>query len=357
MATQMLPFLPQASLAAMQPQMDVSVASVPGQQYDVVLPPLETPEGVMSREEATRVYGGQVRDWGHKFLETDAAYGKTRGEGACIFVLDTGGSYSNDDLTESGRYLPNFAKNFTDAKTMDDMHGHSTHCAGIAAASNNDAFVIGVAPGARLVPVKVLNDSGSGQYAWIASAIRYVADVEGLPVAPDGTPLKRIISMSLGGGSADKGVTDAIDYAISKGVFIVVAAGNSGYRAGKDTVNFPGNYTPVVTVASLDQGGTVSSFSSAGPAVDIAAPGGKVLSTLPKNQVGTMSGTSMATPHVAGVVALLVSAYGFTHQDQLAKFLEEKAKDMGDAGKDQRTGAGAPIVSGYFAAGAATLAG
>lgn len=353
MTTQVLPLLSPAT----QPQMDCGVASVPGQQYDVVLPPMETPTDVMTREQAIKLYGGQVRDWGHKFLEADAAYAKTRGEKACIFVLDTGGSYSNDDLTASGRYLPQFAKSFTGEKSMDDGHGHSTHCAGIAAASDNDSGVIGIAPGARLVPVKVLTDGGSGQYDWIASAIRYVADVEGLPTAPDGTPLKKIISMSLGGGSTDKGVTDAIDYAISKGVFIVVAAGNSGYREGKDTVAFPGNYKPVITVASLDQGGTVSSFSSAGPAVDIAAPGGKILSTLPGNKVGTMSGTSMATPGVAGVVAILVSAYNFTHQDQLAKFLEEKAKDMGLVGKDPRTGAGAPIVSGYFKEGAAIMAG
>jgi subtilisin family serine protease len=322
--------------------MDCGIASVPaaGIKYDVEIPQLENPTEILTREEMAERMGGQTHDWGHEYLKSESAYPTTKGRGATIFVLDTAGKYDHDEL--KARTLHQYAKNFTDAKTDDDMHGHSTHVAGIAAAGDNDVGVIGVAPEANLVPLKVLNDSGSGQYAWIASAIRYVADIQDFAD-------RKIISMSLGGGSTNKEVTDAIDYAISKGVFIVVAAGNNGHNGDRDTVAFPGNYEPVITVASLDKSGSVSSFSSAGKAVDVAAPGGDVYSTFRGNAYAKMSGTSMATPQVAGVVALILTANSsITTQQQLADFLAKGAVDLTTPGEDNLTGAGAPIVSGYF---------
>ena len=318
-----------------------SLPPLPGhsKKYDVTLPPNEL-ERVYSRQESKAL--GQVQDWGHRYLKADSAYQHSKGEKACIFVLDTAGQYDHDDLKSN--VLSQYAKNFSDAPSPVDGHGHSHHCAGIAAAANNDTGIIGVAPEAKLVPVKVLNDSGSGQWDWIASAIRYVADIEGLPY-------KKIISMSLGGSGSNPLVVSALDYAISKGVFIVAAAGNSGYQEGKDSVNFPGSHEPVIAVASLDEDGKTSSFSSGGPFVDLAAPGRNVYSTFKGNAYAKMSGTSMACPHVAGVVALVLSAHAeITTQAQLVEYLRKYATDLLTPGFDPRTGAGAPVVDKYFPA-------
>lgn len=281
----------------------------------------------------------QVVDWGVEYLKALDVHNKTRGEKACVFILDTSGKFDHPDLVKNA--LHEYAKNFSSSPTMDDKHGHGTHCAGIACASDNTFGVVGVAPGAKLVPVKVLNDSGSGTYEGIAKAIRHVADLEDFPY-------KKVISMSLGGASGSDILRDAIQYAIKKGVFIVAAAGNSGYN-GRDTVNYPGAYPEVITIASIGPNEKPSRFSSGGPAVDLTAPGEKVFSTHKNGQYIRMSGTSMATPHVAGIAALVLSAHEFIQtQDQLADFLMKGAKDLHTDGKDVRTGAGAPIAIHYF---------
>lgn len=289
--------------------------------------------------EVVNLSAGQVVDWGIKYLKVLDVHAITTGKGSCVFVLDTGGAYDHPDL--QANLLPEYAKNFSDAKTPADNHGHSSHCAGIAAANNNEIGVLGVAPGAKLVPVKVLNDQGSGTYEGVAAGIRYVADLENFPY-------KKVISLSLGGARGTPELQEAIRYAISKGVFIVAAAGNSGYN-GKDTVGFPGAYPEVITVASLGPSEKPSNFSSGGPAVDVIAPGENVYSTHKGGGYVKMSGTSMATPHVAGLVALIVSHRDdIKTQADLEKLLKDKAKDLGEPGHDPRNGAGAPIAVLYI---------
>lgn len=289
--------------------------------------------------EVVNLSEGQIVDWGIKYLKALDVHATTTGDRACVFVLDTGAAYDHPDL--QANLLPQYSKNFTDSESPADNHGHSTHCAGIACANNNEFGVIGVAPGAKLVPVKVLNDQGSGTYEGIAAAIRYVADLEDFPY-------KKVISMSLGGSRGTPDLQAAIRYAIGKGVFIVVAAGNSGYR-GKDTVGFPGAYPEVITVASLGPSETPSSFSSGGPAVDVIAPGENVYSTHTGKGYVKMSGTSMATPHVAGLMALILSHYpNIQNQAELEKLLTDKAKDLGKPGRDPQNGAGAPIAVLYI---------
>jgi subtilisin family serine protease len=158
--------------------------------------------------------------------------------------------------------------------------------------------MIGVSPGSKLRVYKVLGDDGSGRVDWIAKAIRDAAD--------DGCD---VISMSLGGPSADQWIPPALDYARSKGVIVIAAAGNEGPNA--NTVGFPGGYKQCLAVAAHDSADRVASFSSRGPAVFTSGPGVDVRAAYPgpgDGRFATMSGTSMATPYIAGVAALWASA-------------------------------------------------
>jgi subtilisin family serine protease len=196
----------------------------------------------------------------------------------------------------------------------DDDHSHGTHVAGTIGALDNDTGVVGVAPGARLHAVKVLNGNGGGYTSWIVAGIDWVVakgDIE-------------VINMSLGGPGYSQAEYDAIQGAVDAGVAVAVAAGNdrddaSNYSpAAFDNVltvsaiaDFDGEPGGLVTEANTmcrsDEDDTLADFSNFGPAVDIAAPGVCILSTLPGGSYGTYSGTSMASPHVAGALALLAS--------------------------------------------------
>lgn len=301
------------------------------QEWDVILPPYQV-------ETARALAFSQTRDWGHSYLQA-TEFTKSQGVGAYIFILDTGIKTDHPDL--AANVDTKYARDFTNsANGYQDANGHGTHCAGIAAAINNQIGVIGIAPKARLVPIKVLNDSGSGSYSWIASGIRYVADLK----LSDGT--KKIISMSLGGSQGSTELYDAVKYAISKGVFVIAAAGNS-YCNSDETIGFPGNYHEVITVASLDKNEAVSAFSSCGANVDVIAPGSGIYSTHLGDNYAYLSGTSMATPQIAGIAALLTTTYDIKTQATLEVFLRKYAKDLAPKGFDKRSGYGAAIATRY----------
>ncbi|OVE81580.1 hypothetical protein BVY03_02975 [bacterium K02(2017)] len=300
-------------------------------KYDVHLQPYQ-----VQRVEIAK--NSQVTDWGANYLKAKQAHLKTRGESNAIFILDTAGRFDHPDLQKNS--LQNYAQNFTDEKDFADKHGHGTHCAGLAAAIDNQQGVLGMAPEAKLVPIKVLNSKGSGTWEGVASAIEYVTNLKNFPY-------KKIISLSLGGGKGDPLVENAIKAAIASGVFVVAAAGNNGWW-GKSNVDYPGKYDNVLTIASIGPQGKPSSFSSGGTQVDVAAPGEKNLSTGKGNTYVRMSGTSMATPHVAGVIALILSTHPeITNQLELIEFLKKGATDLHTDGNDLRTGAGAPVLTGY----------
>jgi len=183
----------------------------------------------------------------------------------------------------------------------EDDNGHGTHCAGTVAGIDNDIGVIGVAPDVGLYIMKVLNRRGSGSYEDIAAGIITATD------GPDGTPGTNddadVISMSLSGPSSTVDLENAVNYALSYNVVIVAATGNDG----NDYPQYPAAYPGVIGVGATDANDNIASFSNRGE--DIFAPGVYVFSTYLEGNYATMSGTSMATPHVAGVVALAWAAH------------------------------------------------
>ena len=211
-----------------------------------------------------------------------------------IAILDTGIDQDHPDL--ASKIVSQ--KNCTTSPTLDDLYGHGTHVAGIAAAAtNNGAGVAGLGYNASLVNAKGLGDDGSGYYSWLANCIVWAAD-SGV----------KVINMSLGGSGKSQTLQNAVNYAWGKNVVLVAAAGNSGNSAP----SYPAYYTNVIAVAATDQNDKKASWSSYGKWVDVAAPGVSIYSTLPNHtnvigilNYGTLSGTSMATPHVSGLAALV----------------------------------------------------
>jgi subtilisin family serine protease len=276
----------------------------------------------------------------------DAAFGY----GVTVAVLDTGIDYKHPELSGTVVYciytVGTRLYKGTDLAKCADRNGHGTHVAGIIAASLDNVGVAGVAPKVRLVAVKVLSDSGSGYYSDIAEGI-----VEAVKAGV------KILSMSLGGPSDSSVLRDASYWAYQQGAIQVVAAGNSGDGdSTTDNVAYPARYSWVIAVAAVDQNYNVPTWSSDGPEVDVAAPGVNILSTYPGGRYAYMSGTSMATPHVTGVVALIQavrSALGLRPltPDEMYQVLTSTARDIGPAGFDVFSGYG--LVDAYAAVNAA----
>lgn len=258
------------------------------------------------------------------------------GKGVVVAVIDTGVNYLHNEL--KGRVINgrDFANN--DDDSMDD-NGHGTHCAGTVAGTT-----FGVAPEATILAVKVMAKNGGGTWGNIASGVQYVAEFNQNGQTVD------IVSMSLGGPSPIKQVLrDAFDNALALGIRFAVAAGNSGHY--KSTIDAPGDQKDVVTVGATNFRNWIAPFSSRGPVIkygepyikpDIVAPGVDIKSCWigGEDATRTISGTSMATPHVAGAMALLLYFQPKTKQNALLKALELTAQDLGDSGKDNNFGSG-----------------
>lgn len=238
-----------------------------------------------------------------------------------IAIVDTGVDYNHPDLTGKVDTANDwdFVNNDNDA--MDD-NLHGTHVAGIAAANtNNGVGIAGVSINtAKILPVKVLNQNGSGYYSWVAAGIIYAADHGA-----------KVINLSLGGSSGSSTLEDAVNHAWNKGAVVVAAAGNSN----NPSKTYPGAYQNAMAVWASDQNDNKASFSSYGSWVDIGAPGVNILSTIPWSkdtkdglQDGYYlgSGTSMATPHVSGLAGFLFSQ----HTDWSATAVRTKIESTAD---------------------------
>lgn len=272
------------------------------------------------------------RQWNMSVIKAEAAHSVTRGDGAVIAVIDTGVDASHQDL--QGRLLPgrDFVQN--DA-TPQDGDGHGTHVTGIAAASGGNGIgVYSTAPGARVLPVRVLGDDGSGTDEQVARGIDY-ARTQGADV----------INLSLGGlplidNIAPGEFSAAVQRAVDAGIVVVAAAGNDSLPICEQ----PEIRGKILCVGSIDRR-EMRSFFSSGDQDSIMAPGGSatggdedILSTLPGSKYGEIAGTSQAAPHVAGVAGLLVSrgVRGPAAVDRI----KATARDAGPAGPDPVYGVG-----------------
>jgi len=278
--------------------------------------------------------------WGiTRINAVSAQTGGFTGTGIKVAVLDTGTDYTHPDL--KANYLGGYDFVNRDNDPMDD-HSHGTHVAGTVAAASNGFGVLGAAPQAGLYSVKVADSSGYCSYSNIIAGINWAVDNNA-----------DVITMSLGGTSSSSTLQSACDNAYSKGVVLVGAAGNSG-----GAVIYPAAYSSVIAVSAVDSTNTRASWSCYGPQIEFAAPGVSIKSTMPGGLYGFKSGTSMATPHVTGAVALLMStdAAGTSYDAnkngkwdpaEVRSRLQKTATDLGATGKDNYYGYG--LVNAYAA--------
>lgn len=267
----------------------------------------------------------QTLPWGVDRINADLS--SYTGQSATICVVDTGIDKNHPDLQANiigGRnFVPKGA--VVDPIKWDDDNGHGTHVAGTIAAVNNGIGVVGVAPQASLLAAKVLNRQGSGYTSDVIAGIEYCV-VQGA----------RVISMSLGSNTDVQALHDAVDAAYAQGVLLVAAAGNNYGGA----VSYPAAYDSVIAVSATDSSNTLASFSSVGHQVELAAPGVSILSTWKDGGYATISGTSMATPHVSGTAALAMQANPLMSNVEIRVLLQNTANDLGTAGRDNLYGFG-----------------
>lgn len=309
------------------------------------------------------------RQWGPVNIKAPEAWSVTRGAGVTVAVVDTGADFKHPDLRANlvARSGSNIIRNTAyrcpfqntpkkarrSSAIAQDDHGHGTHVSGtIAAVTGNGIGVAGVAPAAKVLPVKVLDEEGSGSDEDVARGICFAADngakIINLSLGFD--PVGSVIVTTLG-NDTDK----AISYAHSKGSALIIAAGNESFPA----CDFPASHTKALCVGSVDRRDVKSWFSNFGTNVGVVAPGGlgslfcdddeDVWSTIwpdsglncRHNGYDTLAGTSMATPHVAAVAALIKAKYGAAATPSFiyAK-LKQTADDLGTPGVDPLYGHG-----------------
>ena len=266
--------------------------------------------------------------WGVARIGSAALHANgVRGTGVKVAILDTGIAYTHADLAANYAGGRDFVNNDSDPN---DDNDHGTHVAGTIAAVLNGTGVVGVAPEARLYAVKVLNSAGSGSWSNIIAAVQWVVD-NGI----------KITNNSYGSGSNPGSIVEAAYVnSAAAGVLHIASAGNSGTCAGStNTVGYPAAYTSVVAVAATQPNDVRPCFSSTGADVELAAPGVSIVSTVRNGGYASFSGTSMASPHAAGVAALVMGA-GATNAAQVRQILQDTAIDIGAAGRDTFYGFG-----------------
>src|SRR4051794_12301457 len=285
---------------------------------------------VLSYEEDAPVHllGDALRSeqWALDAVPYESTWTATRGAGVTVAVIDTGVLGNHEDLAGSVISGIDYV-NGTDGRI--DPGGHGTHVAGIIAAHvNNGVGIAGAAPSVKIMPVRVLDANGSGVSSNVALGIIWAADHGA-----------RVINLSLGGGPSP-GIQTAMQYALSKQVVVVAAAGN-GYQSG-NTPTYPGAYPEAIAVAAINQNRQHASFSNTGAYVDIAAPGDLIWSAWGSGptQYGLASGTSMATPYVAAAAALVIAANKSLTAAKVTHLLEANATDLGSPGRDSVFGYG-----------------
>ena len=279
------------------------------------------------------------QQWGLTTINAPQAWDISHGSsGVTVAIVDTGIDGTHPDLT--GRVLAGYdfvSDRSLSAGADSDDNEHGTHVSGIVAASTgNGVGVAGVAWTASLLPVKVLDSSGSGTYSAVADGIEYAAD--------NGA---KVINLSLGGSADSSVLDDAVNYAHAAGCLVVAAAGNSG----SDAPFYPAACPNVMAVAATTSDGSVAYYSNYGSFLSVAAPGDYILSTLPGGGYGYLSGTSMAAPHVSGLAALAWAVCPHDSNDHVRQVIENTATSL-DSSQDVGSGLidAAATIGSYFSA-------
>ncbi len=286
---------------------------------------------------------GAARDmqWPLNQLGAEDAWQASTGVGAVVAVLDTGVDAGHPDL--AGRVLPGYDAIKRRAGGNTDPNGHGTHVAGSIAGAG---AISGIAPDARILPVRVMNASGGGNTGDIVSGIVWAVNRGA-----------HVINLSLGSKTADKAEAETVKWARERGVIVVAATGNNGgskpmFPAGYDDHkrNASAERDPVIGVGAIHRTGERAAFSQRGNAVDVSAPGVRILSTAPLSKGGYAweSGTSMAVPFVSGTAALLISrlaaanpGIGATERAvQVTSAIHRSSRDLGAGGTDKLYGSG-----------------
>lgn len=280
------------------------------------------------------------QQWGLDLFDAESRWKKSKGSGVVVAVVDTGVSESHPDL--KGRVLA--GRDFISPGTSaNDANGHGTHVAGIIAANaDNGKGVAGLAYGAKILPVRVLDKTGSGDNAGVANGIIWAAQKGA-----------KVINLSLGSTQSDNAIKSAVAYAQSRNVVVIAAAGNEGCALllGAPT-SYPAAYAGVLGVGAISRDRRVASYSSCGGWVDVVAPGSAIVSTTissahsdlgctPGKFYCTLSGTSMATPFASATAALEIARLGGRFsQASIVSRLQSTATDLGRSGRDNDYGYG-----------------
>ncbi len=299
------------------------------------LPPMQTapaPARVPARS------GGETFDdplipaqYGIQITGTDRVWANQKGSPEVVVaVIDSGIDASHPEF--AGRLVPgyDFTEKEPKAGGTEDGYGHGTHCAGvIGAAAGNGTGIAGIAPGCKLMPVRIFNNSGNTTTGAATAAVIWAVDHGA-----------KVINASWGSTLVNQASHDSYQYALDKDVVFVAAVGNSGKN---DAKSYPGASPGVIGVSATNASDRWASFSTWGDWVSLAAPGEGILSTYPMskgNGYRIMQGTSMAAPLVAGAAALVRSQYPHLTQAQVKARLEKTAKDVIQPGIDPYSGHG-----------------
>jgi subtilisin len=248
------------------------------------------------------------------------------GNGIKVGILDTGIDTGHEDLIVAGgiSFVPN-------TSSYNDDNGHGTHVAGIIAAKDNQVGIKGLAPNVQLYSIKVLDDDGLGQYSQIIDGIEW-ATQQGL----------HMVNLSLAGKESSYALKLAVDEAYKKGLYIIAASGNHTNNTFSEdqSVYYPAKYESVIAVGAVDKYNKHPKFSGSGPELEIVAPGVDIYSSFMNNTYETHTGTSMATPYVTAIYALYKEAYPNKTTAELRTMIQNRAKDLGAAGRDVNFGFG-----------------
>jgi serine protease len=243
-----------------------------------------------------------------------------------VCVIDTGFNLGHPDLGDQNNGVTGQGNNSQVGNWYNDGNGHGTHVAGTISALSNNEGVVGVYPGVDLHIVKIFNDQGAWTYSSdIITGIQQCKNAGA-----------NVVNMSLGGGGSSTAESNAMQGFVDDGIMLVAAAGNDG----NSSLSYPASYDSVISVAAVDSAERRASYSQYNSQVEIAGPGTAVQSTWPTNTYNSISGTSMATPHVAGAAALVWSFFPSCSNEQIRAAMNVTAKDKGSSGKDNLYGHG-----------------